>query len=130
MGKTHGNCAVWSDENATHVFCKCDMLPGCWYSKNGNASKCHFWQPRFTELHLETGEIVADFYDGGKEPISTVARCSDGNRYSVRGSHFMQARVAGWVCKYYRYTEGEVQFVRQTWTGAPIKIVVLKENLI
>ena len=130
MVKSHVNCAVWSKEIATHVFCKCDMLPGCWYLKNGNASKCRSWRPRFTELHLETGEIVAEYYDGAKEPISVVARCSDGCRYAVASSHVMQARVASWTCRHYRYAENEVQFDRQTWFGTPIKIVVMEENLI
>lgn len=128
MNKTHGNCGRWTDETSHHVFCKPDLLPACWYSKQGEA--CPYWIPKRLELHLKLLSLVAEFYEGEKTPISIVAKCSDGNRYAVQPSHLMQVRVAQWHCAYYHYTENDIGYCRQTWSGEPINIVVVDDSRI
>lgn len=76
------------------------------------------------ELHLKLHRLVAEYYDGSKTPFCVVASCSDGCRYEVDGGHVMQCRIAKWGVEYYRYTENGIEYVRATWTGQPINIVV------
>lgn len=77
-----------------------------------------------TQLHLKLHQLVAEYYDGSKEPFIVIATCSDGCRYEVDKGHVMQCRIAKWGVEYYRYTENGLGYVRATWTGLPINIIV------
>lgn len=130
MGRTHGNCAQWTQESQTHVFCAPDLLPGCWYSRHGNASKCKYWKPRIIELHLKFTKLEVEQYDdkGESQPLSVIAHCNNGKKYQVQPSHVLQVRSAGWTAEFYHYTENEVRYRRTTWRGPALGIVVIGDS--
>ncbi len=70
-----------------------------------------------TDLHLRYRKLVAEYYDGDEKPFCVIAHAADGHTYFLDDVEVRRCRCAKWTHEDYRYTENEVRYRRETWTG-------------
>lgn len=69
------------------------------------------------ELHLRYRKLVAEYYAGDKRPFMTFAYANDGHLYQADDVEASRCRCAKWNCDSYYYTENDIAYRRETWTG-------------
>jgi len=131
--KTCGNCAHHDEPagNGPLVKCSADITVYGWKDVRDNAERCPFWKAKWPEKHLVMHKVVATSY--GKDwrnPFDVRIYCTDGHVYQALKDRVMQARCAGWDQSWHEYTEMDVLYTENVWTGKGLPVVVTDRQLL
>lgn len=126
-----GNCACWDKVNELLGNCTGDILKtGHPIDGRDAAADCPFWRPRDPEVHTRYRRLEADYYADSQEPICICAHAVDGHVYVTSGTEVKRCRCAKWTAEIYRYSENDIAYRRETWTGPGAGIaLVTTENM-